>query len=169
MASSGIGNSPHLAALLLGQMAGVEFTHVQYTGAALAQAAVLSGEVRAAFQSMLLAKPLIASGRERALGSTGATRWPELPDVPTIAEQGYPGFEAGSWFGIQGPGGMAAELVARLHADLAQAFGDSALRARLVAGGFGLMEAGPEAFAALMAEEYRRWAEVLRNAGITAG
>jgi tripartite-type tricarboxylate transporter receptor subunit TctC len=166
MASSGIGNTPHLAALLLGQMAGIEFTHVQYTGAALAQAAVLNGEVRAAFQSMLLAKPAIADGRERALGTTGARRWPELPDVPTIAEQGYAGYEAGSWFGIQGPPGMAPELVAQLHTELAAAFGDQAMQARLAAAGFGIRQAGPEAFAQVMAEDYARWAEVLRRAGI---
>jgi tripartite-type tricarboxylate transporter receptor subunit TctC len=166
MASSGIGNTPHLAALLLGQMAGIEFTHVQYTGAALAQAAVLNGEVRAAFQSMLLAKPAIAAGREHALGTTSARRWPELPDVPTIAEQGYPGYEAGSWFGIQGPPGMAPALVAQLAADLATAFGEPALRARLATAGFGIREAGPAAFGQVMAEEYARWAEVLRRAGI---
>jgi tripartite-type tricarboxylate transporter receptor subunit TctC len=168
MASSGIGNTPHLAALLLGQMAGIEFTHVQYTGAALAQAAVLNGEVRAAFQSMLLAKPAIAAGREVALGTTGAQRWPELPEVPTIAEQGYPGYEAGSWFGIQGPPGMAPDLVAQLHADLAAAFRDPALRARLTAGGFGLREAGPAEFGRLMAEEHARWGEVLARAGLRA-
>jgi tripartite-type tricarboxylate transporter receptor subunit TctC len=166
MASSGIGNTPHLAALLLGQMAGIEFTHVQYTGAALGQAAVLNGEVRAAFQSMLLAKPQIAAGRLRALATTGAERWPDLPDVPTVAEQGYPGFEAGSWFGIQGPAGLAPPLVTQVHADLATAFRDVALQARLVAAGFGLREAGPAAFAALIAEEFTRWAEVLRRAGI---
>lgn len=169
MASSGIGNTPHLAALLLGQMAGVEFTLVQYTGAALGQAAVLNGEVRAAFQSMILAKPAIADGRERALGTTGAERWPELPETPTIAEQGYPGFEAGSWFGIQGPGGMAPDLVARLHTDLARAFDDDALKARLATAGFGIRQAGPAEFSALMAEEYRRWAEVLGKAGARAG
>jgi tripartite-type tricarboxylate transporter receptor subunit TctC len=166
MASSGIGNTPHLAALLLGQMAGIEFTHVQYTGAALAQTAVLSGEVRAAFQSMLLAKPAIAAGREHALGTTGARRWPELPDVPTIAEQGYPGYEAGSWFGIQGPAGMAPDLVAQLAGDLATAFSDQALQARLATAGFGIRQAGPDAFARLMAEDHARWADVLRRAGI---
>ncbi len=166
MASSGIGNTPHLAALLLGQMAGIEFTHVQYTGAALAQAAVLNGEVRAAFQSMLLAKPMIAQGRLRPLATTGAERWPELPDVPTVAEQGFPGFEAGSWFGIQGPAGIAPPLVAQLHRDLATAFRDPQLQARLTAGGFGIREADPAGFAAIMAEDYARWAEVLRRAGI---
>ncbi|MGG5818287.1 Bug family tripartite tricarboxylate transporter substrate binding protein [Falsiroseomonas sp. HW251] len=166
MASSGIGNTPHLAALLLAQMAGIEFTHVQYTGAALAQAAVLNGEVRAAFQSMLLAKPAIADGREIALGTTGSGRWPELSDVPTIAEQGYPGYEAGSWFGIQAPPRMAPDLVAQLAGDLATAFRDPALRTRLAAAGFGMREAGPDGFARVMAEDYARWAEVLRRAGI---
>ncbi|WP_439550472.1 Bug family tripartite tricarboxylate transporter substrate binding protein [Falsiroseomonas sp.] len=166
LASSGIGNTPHLAALLLAQMAGVEFTVVQYTGAALGQAAVLNGEVNGAFQSMLLAKPAVESGRERALGTTGAARWPEMADVPTIAEQGYPGFEAGSWFGIQGPPGMAPGLVARLHGDLATAFADPALRTRLASAGFGLREAGPAAFAVVMEEEFTRWARVLREAGI---
>ncbi|HEV7263439.1 MAG TPA: tripartite tricarboxylate transporter substrate-binding protein [Falsiroseomonas sp.] len=166
MASSGIGNTPHLAALLLGHMAGVEFTHVQYTGAAMAQTAVLNGEVRAAFQSMILAKPAIAAGQERALGTTSAERWPELPDVPTIAEQGYAGYEAGSWFGIQGPAGMPPDLVARIAAALAEAFGDAPMQARLASAGFGIRQAGPAAFTALMEQEYERWANVLRAAGL---
>ena len=166
LASSGIGNTPHLAALLLAQMAGLEFTVVQYTGAALGHAAVLNGEVNGAFQSMLLAKPAIASGRERALGTTGAARWPELPDVPTIAEQGFPGFEAGSWFGIQGPPGMAPDLVARLHGDLSTAFRDAGFQSRLASAGFGIREADPAGFGALMREEFDRWARVLREAGI---
>jgi tripartite-type tricarboxylate transporter receptor subunit TctC len=168
LASSGIGNTPHLAALLLAQMAGLEFTVVQYTGAALGHAAVLNGEVDGAFQSMLLAKPAIQSGRERALGTTGAARWPELPDVPTIAEQGFPGFEAGSWFGIQGPPGMAPGLVARLHADLGTAFRDPTFQSRLASAGFGIREGDPAAFGALMREEFDRWARVLREAGIRA-
>ncbi len=166
LASSGIGNTPHLAALLLSQMAGIELTVVQYTGAALGQAAVLNGEVNGAFQSMLLAKPAVESGRERALATTGAARWPELPDVPTVAEQGFPGFEAGSWFGIQGPPGMAEDLVTRLHADLRTAFRDPALQARLAAAGFGIREADPAGFRTVMEEEYARWARVLREAGI---
>jgi tripartite-type tricarboxylate transporter receptor subunit TctC len=166
LASSGIGNTPHLAALLLAQMAGLEFTVVQYTGAALGQAAVLNGEVNGAFQSMLLAKPAIEAGRERVLGTTGAERWPDLPAVPTIAEQGFPGFEASSWFGIQGPPGMPEALVARLHADLRAAFRDPALQARLSGAGFGIREADPAGFRALMEAEFTRWARVLREAGI---
>jgi tripartite-type tricarboxylate transporter receptor subunit TctC len=168
MGSSGVGNTPHLAAALFALRAGVEFTHVQYGGASAAQIALIAGEVQGMFQSMLLAKQAVEAGRARVLATTGTERWPAWPDVPTIAEQGFPGYEAGTWFGVQGPAGIPAGIVRKIHDDMRDVFRIPEVRQRLTSGGFGLREVGPDEFRAIMVADVERWARVVREANIRA-
>lgn len=168
MGSSGVGNTPHLAAALFALRASVEFTHVQYGGASAAQIALIAGEVQGMFQSLLLAKQAVEGGRARVLATTGAERWPAWPNVPTVAEQGYPGYEAGTWFGVQGPAGIPAGIVKKIHDDMRDVFRIPEVRQRLTAGGFGLREIGPEEFRAIMVADVERWARVVREANIRA-
>jgi tripartite-type tricarboxylate transporter receptor subunit TctC len=168
MGSSGVGNTPHLTAALFGLEAGIEFTHVQYSGTATAQTALLSGEVRAMFQNPVLATQPAQAGLLRALATTGLTRWRALPDVPTVAERGYRGFEAGSWFGMLAPAGVPADRAAKLYTDIRAAVMLPDVAARLTASGFDLMDVGPDEFRASMQEELAKWARVVRDARISA-
>jgi tripartite-type tricarboxylate transporter receptor subunit TctC len=167
MGSSGVGNTPHLTAALFGLEAGIEFTHVQYSGTATAQTALLSGEVRAMFQNPVLATQPVQAGLLRALATTGLTRWRALPDVPTVAERGYRGFEAGSWFGMLAPAGVPADRAGKLYTDIRAAVMLPDVRARLTASGFDLMDVGPDEFRAGMQEELAKWERVVRDARIS--
>jgi tripartite-type tricarboxylate transporter receptor subunit TctC len=164
--SAGIGNASHFAAALLGLEAGVELTHVPYNGSAPAQAAVVGGQVEAAFLNSTTATPQVRAGAVRGIGVASLRRWRELPDLPTIAEQGFPGFEVVSWYGIMGPAGLPDPLVARLHHDIAAAFAAPDLREKVVAAGLDPIEVGPAAFREAMGAELRKWADLVRTAGI---
>lgn len=168
MASSGVGNTPHLTAALFGLEAGVEFTHVQYSGTATAQTALLSGEVRAMFQNPVLATQPVEAGLLRALATTGATRWRALPDVPTVAERGYRDFEAGSWFGMLAPAGVSSEQTAMLYENIRAAVKLPDVNSRLTNSGFDLLDEGPSEFRASMRAELEKWARVVRTARIGA-
>lgn len=168
MGSSGVGNTPHLTAALFGLEAGIEFTHVQYSGTATAQTALLGGEVRAMFQNPVLATQPVLDGRLRALATTSAVRWRDLPEVPTVAELGYRDFEAGSWFGMLAPAGVPAERAARLHQNIRAAVRLPEVQARLTASGFDLRDVGPAEFRAQMEAELAKWKHVVRTAGIRA-
>jgi tripartite-type tricarboxylate transporter receptor subunit TctC len=165
-ATTGTGSSPHLAAAMLGAATGVEFTHVPFSGTAQGLTALLAGQVAASFLNPFLALQPVQTGRLRALAVTSRERWRDLPEVPTLAESGHPGYEAISWFGVVGPAGLPAPLVARLHADIAAAARAPELRARLAAAGFDMLEAGPKAFRATMEADAAKWAEVIRSLGI---
>jgi tripartite-type tricarboxylate transporter receptor subunit TctC len=164
--TTGVGSSPHLGGAMLGLAAGAEFTFVQYSGTSTANTALLVGEVKAMFLNPLLAVPAVRDGRLRALGTAGAARWRDLPDVPTVAEQSHPGFEAASWYGIMGPAGLPEPLVARLHADVQAAMRAPDLRARLTAAGFDLLDVGPAEFRRTIESDMARWAELIRKLGI---
>jgi tripartite-type tricarboxylate transporter receptor subunit TctC len=166
--SAGIGNASHLAAALLGLAAGVELTRVPYNGSAPAQTAILGGQVEAAFLNSTTATPQIKAAQLRGIGVASLGRWRELPELPTIAEQGFPGFEAIAWYGIIGPARLPDALVARLHADIRAAFQTPELRERVLAAGLDPMDVGPAAFGAAMAAELAQWREVVRTAGIKA-
>jgi tripartite-type tricarboxylate transporter receptor subunit TctC len=166
IATAGIGSSPHLSAAQLAMRAGIEFTYVQYPGTAGGQTAVLSGEVQAMFLNPVLAVPLVRDGRLRALATTDARRWRDLPDVPTIAEAGFPGYEAGVWYGVLAPADLPAELVDRIAASIQAAMSSPELQARLHAAGFETFFVGPAPFGEIMRRDLDRWAEVIRASGI---
>jgi tripartite-type tricarboxylate transporter receptor subunit TctC len=146
--------------------AGVEFTHVPFGGAAPAHAALLGGQVMAMFHNPVMSVPAVQAGRLRALATTGAVRAAALPDVPTLAESGYPGFESGTWYLVVGPAGMPAPVVARIDADLRRAIALPAVREKLAAQSMEPRGLGPDPLAALMREELARWTEVIQRLGI---
>jgi tripartite-type tricarboxylate transporter receptor subunit TctC len=166
MASAGVGNASHLAMALFASVAGIELTHVPFSGAAPAQAAVLSGQVQGGFFNSTVAVPQIRDGRLRGIATADARRWRELPDLPTLAELGYPGAEAGSWYGVLAPARLPPALTARLHADILAAMRQPAVRERVIAAGLNPLETGPAEFQAQLAAEVEKWGRVVKAAGI---
>ncbi|MBY0332146.1 MAG: tripartite tricarboxylate transporter substrate binding protein [Acetobacteraceae bacterium] len=168
MVSSGVGTSSHLVTALFAQSVGIELTHVPFNGAAPAQAAILGGQVQAGFLNATIAVAPIQSGALRGLAVTAERRWRDLPEVPTMPELGHAGVLAGSWYGVLAPAGLPAGLRDRIHADMAAALAQPALRTRIMAAGLDPIEVGPEAFAAQLAAELATWTRVVREAGIRA-
>lgn len=164
--SAGVGTPTHLAAELFRSRAGVEFTHVPFQGAALAHTALLGGQVQAMFHNPVLALPAVQAGRLRAIGTTGAERARALPDVPTLAEAGYPGFDAGTWYAVLGPAGLPPPVVARIDADIRQILALRAVGERFKALSLETRDAGPRALSAVMEEELSRWTDVIQRLGI---
>lgn len=164
--TAGFGTGGHLASALLGSMAGAEFNHIHFQGAAPLQAAVIGGQIKAAFLNIATALPAVQSGGVRPLATTGLSRWRQLPDVPTGAEQGYPGYETISWFGVMGPAGLPAPVLARLHTDIAAALQTATVQRQLSNNGLDPLGTGPSAFAKLIPAEIARWTRVVREAGI---
>ncbi len=165
-ATAGIGSSPHLSAAQLALRSGAEFTYVQYSGTAQGQTAVLTGECKAMFLNPLLAVPIVRDGRARALASSGSRRWRDFPEVPTVAEQGHPGYDAEVWYGVFGPAGLPPELLSKLEADIIAAVRAPEVRARMTTTGFDALEVGAAEFRALVASELEKWAEIIRRTGI---
>ncbi|TDH60036.1 tripartite tricarboxylate transporter substrate binding protein [Dankookia rubra] len=166
VASAGIGTPTHLTAELFRSRAGVEFTHVPFGGAAPAHAALLGGQVQAMFHNPVMAVPAVQAGRLHALATTGAARALALPDVPTLAESGYPGFDSGTWYAVLGPAGLPAPVVARIEADLRRIVALPAVRERLAAQSMEPRDLGPDRLAAVMRDELARWTEVIQRLGI---
>jgi tripartite-type tricarboxylate transporter receptor subunit TctC len=164
--SAGVGTPTHLTAELFRSRTGVEFTHVPFGGAAPAHAALLGGQVQAMFHNPVMAVPAVQAGRLRALATTGAVRAVALPEVPTLAESGYPCFDSGTWYAVLGPAGLPAPVVARIDADLRRVIALPAVRDRLAAQSMEPRDIEPETLAAVMREELVRWTEVIRRLGI---
>ena len=167
MGSAGVGNASHLAAALLGAELGFAFTHVPYNGAAPAMTAIVGGQVQCAFLNSTVATQQIRSGRLRGIAATSLERWRELPDLPTVAELGHPGFEVGAWYGCIGPAGIGAPIVEKLYRDLSAALATPAVRDRITGAGLDMRDAGPAEFRRIMESEMERWMRVVRAAGIT--
>lgn len=165
--STGVGTPTHLVAELFRLRAGLDLTHVPYGGAAPAMTAILAGQVMAMFNNPVLSIPAIRAGTLRGLATTGAQRTPQLPDLPTIAESGFPGFAAGTWYGALAPAGLPAPLAERIHADLQAVLATPAMQQRLATMGMEPLHDGPAAFAARMAEELPRWTALIQRLGIT--
>jgi tripartite-type tricarboxylate transporter receptor subunit TctC len=165
-ASNGNGSSAQLAAVLYESMAGVTMVHVPYKGLAPALVDLLSGEVQLMFSSVVAIGPHISAGRLRALAVTGRRRTPLLPAVPTLAESGLPGYEAGSWYGILVPAGTPPQIVARLHDGIVRALAQPEVRERLAAEGAEIIGSTPEEFAAHIGAELARMGKLIRDARI---
>lgn len=166
-ASGGTGQSSHLSMELMLHMAGVRMTHIPYKGAGPALADTISGHVPLHFLALTPAIPLIRSGKLVALGVTGATRAPSLPEVPTIAEAGLPGFQVLTWYGALVPSATPKPVVARLHTELVAALKSPEIvefyrRQGLEPGGN-----SSEAFGIYLKEEIDKWKQLIKDAGIT--
>ncbi|MBX6374433.1 MAG: tripartite tricarboxylate transporter substrate binding protein [Acetobacteraceae bacterium] len=164
--SAGVGTPTHLSAELFALRVGAQFTHVPFQGAAPAHTALLGGQVQAMFNNPVLAVPAVRAGRLRALATTGPRRSPALPEVPTVAESGHPGYEVGTWYAVIGPAGLPAPLVAKIDADLRRVLAEPALRERFAGQSLEIPEPGPEHLARVMREDLERWAELIRRLGI---
>jgi tripartite-type tricarboxylate transporter receptor subunit TctC len=164
-ASSGSGTSIHLSGELFKTMAGVDMTHVPYKGSAPALTDLIGGQVQLMFDNLPSALPQIKGGKLRAIAVTSLKRAPVLPDVPTIAESGLPGFEASSWFGVLAPAGTPAPVVAKLNAEVNKWLQSPEARDQLLAQGAAAAGGTPEQFAAHIRAETEKWAKVVKASG----
>jgi len=164
-ASSGSGTSIHLSGELFKTMADVDMTHVPYKGSAPAITDLIGGQVQVMFDNLPSSLQQIKAGKLRAIAVTSAQRAPALPDVPTIAESGLPGFEATSWFGIVAPAGTPPTIIARINADVNQWLQSSEAKEKLLAQGAVAAGGSPEQFAAYIHAETEKWARVVKASG----
>ncbi len=164
-ASSGNGTSIHLSGELFKVMAGVQMTHIPYKGSAPAMQDLLGGQVQLMFDNLPPSLPQIKAGKVRALAVTSLTRAPALPDVPTVAESGLPGFEASSWFGILAPAGTPPAIVAKLNAEIAKWLATPEAKEKLAKQGANAAGGTPEDFAKHIAAETAKWAKVVKDSG----
>lgn len=166
--SSSIGGTNHLAGELLKNLAGIDIVHVPYRGAAPAMTDLIAGRLQLYFDNMPGVLPQVREGRVRALAVAGAERAAALPDLPTMAEAGLPGFEASSWFGMAAPAGTPAALTARINAAVLAALAEPVLRERLASAGAGPGRLDVEGFTRFVAAERARWGRVVRASGASA-
>jgi tripartite-type tricarboxylate transporter receptor subunit TctC len=165
-ASGGNGSSNHLAFELLKSMAGVKMVHVAYKGDAPAMADAISGYVQLTMPTVIAASGHIKSGRLRALGVGTARRVPALPDVPTVAEAGVPGYESESWGGVMSRGGTPQGVIDKLHGDITRILKQPDVREKLEALGGEIVGSTPSEFAAYLKAEIAKWDKVARTANI---
>lgn len=163
--SAGNGSAPHLTAEMFKMRTGVNIVHVPYKGAAPAMADLLAGHVELTFATAPSAVPYVKSGRLRALGVSSATRIPALPDVPTIAEAGVPGYEAIGWNGLVGPSGMQPAIVDKLNAEVVKIMLVPEVIKRLGDLGLEPRTSTPAEFAAFLKAEVVKWAKVVKDSG----
>lgn len=165
--TSGIGGGGHLAAELLQSMTGTKMTHVPYKGGSQAVADLIGGQVPLLFSSMATAIPHVKTGKIKAIAVTSSTRASALPDVPTVAEQGLPGFEASVWFAMVGPAGLPAEIVARVNEAMNAALNDPAVQEAVRKQGYEPAPGSADAFAKRIRADYEKWGKVIRDANIS--
>jgi tripartite-type tricarboxylate transporter receptor subunit TctC len=166
-ASSGNGSSQHLVGALFNAMAGVELNHVPYKGSGPAMQDLLAAQVGVSFAGIPNVLGHVKAGRLRVLGVTTPKRWVELPEVPTLAEAGVPGYEATLWLSVSGPPGMPAPIVQRLHAEISKALRDPELQSSFRAAGVEAVSMGPEELGRFMRAEHAKWGKVVRDTGAT--
>jgi len=166
--SPGVGTSIHVSGELMKTMAGIEMTHVPYKGRQFAIPDLLGGQIQLMFDNMPSALPLAKEGKLRALGQTGATRSPSAPDVPTVAEQGLPGFEATSWFALFAPAGTPRDIIAKLNAESLRIFRLPDIAERMKTLGLDPILSTPEELARYQQAEIAKWAKVVKASGARA-
>ena len=167
-ASAGNGTTNHLSGELFKSMAKIDIVHVPYRGAGPAMNDLIGGHVQMFFDLMPVVLPQVTTGKVRALGAAGAARTSALPDVPTIAEQGVPGFDASSWYGLVAPAKTPEPVLAKLREEVAKALKTPDMVARIRELGSEPGAAFGKDFGAFMAAETKKWAEVIRASGAKA-
>lgn len=166
--SAGVGSSGHLAGVLFDGVAATQLTHIPYKGMSIAITDLIGGQVSLTFGTSLSVVPQVRNGRLRALATTGAQRMLALPDVPTVAESGYAGYEAGLWYGFVGPAKIPADIVRRLNSEIVAVLALPDIRERLLAQGVEARPTTPEEFARIITTDIARWAVVVKRAGLRA-
>ena len=167
-ASGGAGGGQHLAGELFASMANLKLTHIPYKGSAPGLVALIGGETMIGFTDMLITLPHVKSGKLRALAVTGDRRSAMVPELPTIAESGLPGFSVYAWFGLLAPATTPAEIVTRISAEIQKGFKTPQMRERFSAMGADPVGGSPEQFAAFLKMEMAKWAKLVKAAGIHA-
>ena len=166
IAVTAIGSAPHLAGVAVEQATGAKWQYVPYKGGAQAIADTVGGTAQILMNGMLATLPHVQSGKLKVLGVSKSSRMPLIGDVPTIAEQGVPGFEAAQWYGLAAPAGTPGPVVERLNAECARIRRGEKLRPRLAAEGAEAAPGSPEQFREFIAAERARWGELVRRAGV---
>ena len=168
VANAGAGTPTHLAAELFKSTAGINYLQVPYKGAAPANTDLLGGQVVAMFNNPINALPHANTGKLRALAVTGMQRLSIAPELPTVAESGYPNFEAGTWYGFLGPAQLPPEIVAKLHGDIVTVLRLPDIQQKLGAQGWDSHGNTPAEFAAILKSDFDKWAKVVKAAGLRA-
>jgi tripartite-type tricarboxylate transporter receptor subunit TctC len=164
--SSGAGSAAHLAGALFDSLTGTKTVHVPYKGGGPSMIALVGGEVSVCFATMPSAIGYVKADRLRALAVTTEKRSPSMPDLPTIAETGVAGYEAGSWYGLSAPAGTSKEIVARLNAEAQKVLKLPDVRDRLFNAGFEIVTSTPEQFAAFTKSEIQKWGKLVRASNL---
>jgi tripartite-type tricarboxylate transporter receptor subunit TctC len=167
-ASSGSGTSIHMSGEMFKSMAGVNLVHIPYKGSSPATTDLMGGQVMMMFDNIPSSMPHIKSGKLRAIATTGAKRDPSLPDLPTIAESGVPGYEASVWFGLMSPLGLPKEIVNKLSTEVGKASKSADYVHRMSEMGFIVMGTSPEQMAQMNKEEVARWGPIVKASGAKA-
>jgi tripartite-type tricarboxylate transporter receptor subunit TctC len=165
-ASAGNGSTNHLAVELFKIKTGIDMLHVPYRGNPLAVVDVIAGRVPVFFDFVLTGLPHVREGKVRALAVTGAHRSQVLPDVPTVAEAGVPGFEASTWFAVYAPAGTKPEIVEKLNTEILAVLALPKIRERLTALGVDILAEGPQGLAALTKSDLEKWGPIVQKAGV---
>ena len=166
-ASSGNGSAQHLVSALFNSMAGIELNHVPYKGSGPAMQDLVSGQVKASFAGIPNALSHLRAGRLRALAVSTARRWPDLPQVPTVAEAGVPGYEATLWLNVAAPLNTPSSVLQRLSAEIEKTLKEPELQQSFRNGGVEASYLGPQELAAFMRAEYEKWGRVVKETGAT--
>lgn len=166
--SSGAGAPPHLAGELLKMMAGIQMTHIVYKGIAPTLVAVLGNEIQISFPNIFVGAPHVRGGRLRALGVTSLNRSQSAPDWPTIAESGYPGYEASVWFGFMAPAKTPKPIVARLHREITSILQLPEVRQTVISQGGDPVASSPDEFGRIIRNDVERIGKLVKSAGIRA-
>jgi tripartite-type tricarboxylate transporter receptor subunit TctC len=166
--SSGIGGAGHLAGELLKMMAKIDLVHVPFKGGGPAMQAMLGGQIHSYFATPVAAGPHVKAGKVKALATTGPRRDPFMANVPTVAEAGYPGYEATNWYAYLAPAKTPREVIERLNREIVKALNSAEVKDLLAKQGLEPAPGTPEALAAFMKREYDTWGKVVKQAGIKA-
>jgi tripartite-type tricarboxylate transporter receptor subunit TctC len=163
--SSGNGSANHLAGVLFQGMTGTSLVHIPFKGGAPATIALMGGEIDFMFTSTSAVVRQIKAGKLRAIAVTGAQRFSEMPNIPTVSEAGVPGFEVTGWYGVLAPAGTPREIVSKLSAEIVKVVQDSAVRERFASLGTVPVGSSPEEFAAFLHAETEKWSRVVKASG----
>jgi len=164
-ATPGIGLAGHLSGELFKTLTGIQMQSIPFSGAAPAIAAVLSGQVKLGFMAVPTTIPHIKAGRLVAIAVTSPQRLKVLPDVPTVAESGYPGFQVDNMYGVLAPAGTPPAVINKLHDDIVQALGRPEVRAALAGATIDITGNTPAEFARYIESEYVKWAKIVKASG----
>jgi len=167
--SAGLGTSQHLAGELFKTMAGLDIQHVPYRGIAAVMPDLIAGRLTMAFGNISAVLPLVREGKLRALAVTSARRYASVPELPTMIEEGFAGFDSTAWFGLMAPAGTPPDIIEKLHRESVRILALPDVRKRFEDLGIEVIGNTPAEFAAVIAAETPQWAKLIRDAGIKAG